>query len=324
MKYSKLILFIKSFISLNNPIRLFYHYIRWIMAFYFYWNPSRDMIVIWVTWTKWKTTTTDIIARWLINDWKRVFMFSTVSYIIWDKEYENKSKMTNDSPFVLQNLLKKAKDAWCKYAVLETSSHGIYYNRNYWIDYDVVVFTNLSQDHLDLHGTMEEYANIKYRLFENIVKYRRKPWVKKVSVINIDNSYSHIFLNAIADNIYTYWLNQSAQIRAQNIEYKKDFTKFEIKIPSNTIHVKTKLKWEFNIYNILAATSVLISQKISLDSIIKTIEIVSWIPGRLEEVSNNRGFKIFIDYAHTEESLKSVLETIKKMEWIWRIITIFW
>ncbi|EKD66851.1 MAG: hypothetical protein ACD_49C00008G0015 [uncultured bacterium (gcode 4)] len=311
-------------ISLNNPVRIFYHYIRWVLASLIYSNPSRDMIVIWVTWTKWKTTTTNIIAEGLKNAWKKVFMFSTINYMIWDEVFDNNLKMTSPSPFILQKLLKKAKEAGCEYAVIETSSHSLYYNRNYWIDFDVAVFTNLSQDHLDLHKTMDEYAKVKYRLFDNLVKYKRKPGIKKISIINLDSSYSWMFLGAIADNIYTYWLSDSAQIKALNISYWQDTTNFEIKLPSNTIKISTHLKWEFNIYNILAATCVLISQKIPLDAIAKTIESISWIPGRLEEVSNNFWFKIFVDYAHTEESLKSVLSTIKQMEWIWKIITIFW
>ncbi len=315
---------IKNLISLNNPIRLFYHYIRWVIAFYLYWNPARDMIVVWVTGTKWKTTVSNIIAKWLIDAWKKVFMFSTVNYIIWNKTYENNKKMTSPSPFVLQKLLLKAKKAWCEYAIIETSSHSIYYNRNYWLDFDIAVFTNLSQDHLDLHKTMEEYANTKFKLFSNLVKYRRKKNVKKIAVINVDNEYSYIFLDTIVDNMYIYWLNDNAQIKAQNIKFKKDFTEFTIKMPSNTLNIKTSLKWEFNIYNILAAFCVLVSQKISIDKIIKTIEKFTWIPWRLEEVPNNKWYKIFIDYAHTENSLKNVLETVKQMEWVKKIITIFW
>lgn len=311
-------------ISLNNPVRIFYHYVRWVLANLIYGNPSADMIVIGVTGTKGKTTTTNIIAEGLKNAWKKVFMFSTINYMIWDEVFDNNLKMTSPSPFILQRLLKKAKEAGCEYAVIETSSHSIYYNRNYWIDFDVAVFTNLSQDHLDLHKTMDEYARVKYRLFENLVKYKRKLGVKKISIINLDSPYSGMFLGATADNIYTYWLTESAQIKALNISYWQDKTEFEIKLPSNTIKISTHLKWEFNIYNILAATCVLISQKIPLDAIAKTIESISGIPGRLEEVSNNFGFKIFVDYAHTEESLKSVLSTIKQMEGIWKIITIFW
>lgn len=289
-----------------------------------YGNPSEKMIVIWVTWTKWKTTTTNIIAKWLADAWKKVFMFSTVNYMINGELHDNNLKMTSPSPFVLQKLLSQAKDAWCEYAVIETSSHSLFYKRNYWVDFDVVVLTNISQDHLDLHGTMEKYMKTKLSLFENLVKYKRKWDIKKVSVVNLDSDYSSEFLNIIDDMKYTYWLNNAAQVVAKNMVFKKDFTEFDIKIPWDTYKAKTSLKWEFNISNILAAVCVLMSQKVPMQSIISTIEQVSWIPWRLEEVSNNAWIKIFVDYAHTETSLKSVLKTIRQMEDIWNIITVFW
>ncbi len=315
---------IRNLVSLDSPLRVFYHFMRGFLAFHLYANPAKDMIVIWVTWTKGKTTTTNIIAKWLKDAWEKVFMFSTVNYMIWEDMYENNMKMTSPSPFVIQKLLKKAKEAWCKYAIIETSSHSIFYNRNYWIDYDVVAMTNISQDHLDLHKTMEAYMKIKLRLFENLVRYKRKPWVKKASVVNVDADYASEFLWVVDDAKFTYGLSWTAQYRALNIEYRKDSTEFDVKMPSNTFHVTTKLKWEFNIYNILCAVCVLASQKVPIESIVKTLSTTTWIPWRLEEVENDKWLKIFVDYAHTEESLKSVLETIKKMEWIWRIITIFW
>lgn len=315
---------VKKLIPLDSPIRVFYHYICWIIALFYYWNPAKDMIVIWVTGTKWKTTTTNIIAKGLKDAWENVFMFSTVNYMIWDELLENNFKMTSPSPFILQKFLKKAQDKWCKYAVIETSSHSMFYNRNYWIDFDVVVLTNVYQDHLDLHKNMDNYMRTKLKLFENLVRYKRKPWVKKVSVVNVDSPYFQEFVNIVDDNKYTYWLSKSAQILAQNITYGKEYTDFEIKMPSNVIKMKTKLKWEFNIYNILAAFCVLVSQKISIESITNTIFTTNWIPWRLEEVSNDKEIKIFVDYAHTEESLRSVLETVKKIEWIWRVITVFW
>lgn len=314
---------IKSLLALDSPLRVFYHYVRWFLAFYLYGNPARDMIVIWITWSKGKTTTTNLVAKWLSDAGKKVFMFSTVNYMINGELRENNLKMTSPSPFVLQKLLREAKNAWCEYAVIETSSHSIFYNRNYWIDFDVVALTNISQDHLDLHWNMENYYKTKLKLFENLVKYKRKPQVKKTSVVNIDSPYSSDFLKIIDDVKYTYGLDNTAQVKALNINYNKDYTSFDIKMPSNLIPIKTKLKWEFNVYNILAAFCILISLKIPIDSIKETISTTNWIPWRLEEVSNNFDFKIFVDYAHTEESLKSVISTIRKMDWINRIITVF-
>lgn len=315
---------LKKIISLDSPLRIFYHYLRWVLAFLVYWNPAKKMIVIWVTWTKWKTTTTNIIHKWLCNNWEKVFMFSTVNYWIWEDILDNNFKMTSPSPFLLQKLLKKAKVAWCKYAVIETSSHSIFYNRNFGIDYDVVVLTNISQDHLDLHGNMDNYVKTKLKIFENLVKYNRKEWVKKVSVVNIDSPYSSDFLNITDDNKYTYWLNSNASIQAQNIVYEKEETELDIKIPWDIFKIKTKLKWDFNVYNILAAVCVLISQKVPKDKIITTINSIWWIPWRLDEVPNDRQLKIYVDYAHTEESLKNVLQTLKEIKGEkWRLITVF-
>lgn len=315
---------IKKIISLDSPIRVFYHYLRGVLAYNIYWNPARNMTVIWVTGSKWKSTTTNLITKWLLDAWKKVFMFSTVNYCINGEFFDNNSKMTSPSPFLLNKLLKKAKEAGCEYAIIETSSHSIFYNRNYWIDYDVAVLTNISQDHLDLHKTMDNYVKTKLRLFESLINFRRKPWVKKVAVVNIDSAYSSWFLEQTYDTMYTYWLDNSAQIKAQWIKYSKDSTDFQVKMPWNNLEITTKLKWEFNVYNILAAIWVLISQKVDLETIKNSIASVEWIAGRLEEVPNNSGFKILVDYAHTEESLRSVLQTIKQMKWINNIITVFW
>lgn len=244
-------------------------------------------------------------------------MFSTANYSINGRWSENGMKMTSPSPFVLQKLLREAKETGCEYAVIETSSHSIFYNRNYGIDYDVAVLTNISQDHLDLHHTMDNYAATKLQLFKNLVKYRRKPGVKKVASINIDSDYASMFLSETTPDImYTYGMAPNAQIRPQHIHYLKEGTEFEIKMPSNVISIKTKLRGNFNVSNILAAVSVLISQKIDIPTIIEAIESVEVIPGRLEEIENNRGLTIFVDYAHTEDSLRNVLETVKQMEGI--------
>ncbi len=188
-------------------------------------------------------------------------------------------KMTSPSPFILQKLLSKAKKAGCEYAVIETSSHSIFYKRNYGIDYDIAVLTNISQDHLDLHRTMDNYAATKLELFKNLVTYRRKPGVKKVSVINIDSDYASIFLKEpTPDTMYSYGMAPNAQIRPQHIRYLKGGTEFEVRMPSNTLSLRTKLRGNFNISNILAAISVLVSQKIDIPTIAKSIESVEMIP----------------------------------------------
>ncbi len=316
--------FLKELISLDNPFRLLYHKIRAIIANIIYWFPSKKMVIIWVTWTNWKTTTCNIIAKWLQKAWKKVFMFSTVNFIIWDKEYINNTKMTSPDPFLLQRLFKEAKEVWCEIAVIETASHWIKMHRNWWIDYDIAVLTNITQDHLDLHKTMKDYVNTKLRLFKELIIKARKPWVKKTAVINIESDYSDLFKAETYDSIYLYWMWAWVNLKLENIKYSLDFTEFSVKMPWWIIKIKTHLRGLFNIYNILAAiwTFVALNYKPKeIEKLVKNIELVPW---RLEEVKTDEWFKVFIDYAHTEDALEQVLNTLKDIKWIKRIITVFW
>lgn len=243
-------------------------------------------------------------------------MFSTVNMMIDGNVEENNLKMTSPGPFVLWKFLRKAKEAGCDYAVVETSSHALFYNRVYGLRYDVAVLTNVSQDHLDLHHTMDNYVETKLDLFRNLYKFGIRKDVRKVGVVNIDSDYASRFLSKdiVVDNMYTVGLGPNAQIRGENIVQKRDFMEFDVRIPSNQFHLKTKLQGDFNISNILCAVAVLMSQKVNIEQIQDIIEGFQAVPGRLEEVPNSRGAKIFVDYAHTENSLQNVLETLKKIQ----------
>ncbi len=316
---------LKKLIPLDSPIRTTYHYVRGVLAFWLSGNPARDMIVIGVTGTKGKTTTTNLIARGLQHAGKKVAMFSTVNMMIDGKMMDNNLKMTSPGPFVLWKFLREAQKAGCTHAVIETSSHALYYHRVHGLRYDAAVLTNISQDHLDLHGTMENYVETKMLLFKNLYKYGIRKEVRKVGVVNIDSEYASRFLSKdiVVDNMFTVGFSPSAIVRAENVSRTMESMEFDVKIPSNQFHLKTKLQWEFNISNILCAVAILISQKVDIPVIQEVIAGFDCVPGRLEEVPNMRGAKIYVDYAHTEASLQSVLETLKKIEWTKRIITVF-
>lgn len=315
---------LKKSIDLNNPFRMSYHHLRWILAYFLYKNPSKDMIVIWVTGTNGKTTTTNIIARWLKELWEKVFMFSTVNYIIDDEEYTNNTKMTSPSPFLLQELLQRAKEKGCTIAIIETSSHSIFYNRNRWIDYDIAVLTNITQDHLDLHKTMQNYVQTKLKLFKNLITSKRIKWVKKTAIINMESEYKDLFLNETYDTLYTYGKNNQASIKVENIISTIDATTFNVKFAGWKLNVETALRGTFNIYNILASIWVFLALGHKPEAIEKALKATNWVPGRLEEVKNSEWFKVFIDYAHTPDALEQVLSTLREIEWVNRIITVFW
>ncbi len=315
----------RKLIALDSPLRIMYHYVRGVIAYALSGNPARDMVVIGITGTKGKTTTANIVAKWLLASGKKVAMLSTVNMIINGDERENTSKMTTPSPFAVWDFIRRAHDAWCDYLVMETSSHALYYNRVHGLRYDVAVLTNISQDHLDLHKTMENYVNTKLLLFKNLYKYGIRKNIKKVWVVNIDSEYAPRFLtrDIVLDNIYTFWFSPSAQLRGENVTFSDAGISFDVRMASNNFHIDSKLQWEFNVMNILAATAVLMSQRVDISTIQETMRTIGGIPWRLEEVPNLRKAKIFVDYAHTEESLKSVLETLRKIEGTKRIITLF-
>jgi UDP-N-acetylmuramoyl-L-alanyl-D-glutamate--2,6-diaminopimelate ligase len=317
--------YLKKLIPLDSPLRITYHYFCGVLAFLLSGNPARDMIVIGVTGTKGKTTTSNLVARGLIASGKKVAMFTTVNMIIGETEYENELKMTTPSPFAVWDFISKARDAKCEYLVMETSSHALFYHRVHGLRYDVAVMTNISQDHLDLHRTMDNYVETKLLLFKNLYKYGIRKEIRKVGVVNIDNEYASRFLSKdiVVDAMHTFGFSINASLRADNLKSTWEGIEFDVRMPSNTFHIRSKLQWEFNVMNILAATSVLISQKVNMDTIIETMATVWGVPGRLEEVPNMRKAKIFVDYAHTEDSLKNVLETLRKIEGTKRIITLF-
>ncbi len=311
-------------ISLDSSIRVFYHYIRRVIANIYYWFPSQKMIIIWITWTNWKTTTTNIVARWLKRAWKKVFMFSTVNYFIWDEEFTNNTKMTSPDPFLLQKLLHQAKKRGCEYAVIETSSHALFYNRVWGIEYDIRVLTNITQDHLDLHKTMDHYVKTKLRLFKELITKKRKNNIKKTAIINIDSKYKDLFLAETYDALYTYWFDYDATLKPSNIINDIDYTTFSLKMPWSSLNIKTKLRWRHNVYNILRAIWVLNTLWFKDSEIEQTILDVSVVPGRLEEINTFENFKIFIDYAHTPDALENVLLTLREIKWVNKIFTVFW
>lgn len=313
----------KKLIALDNPARLFYHKLRAILANFMYGFPSKDMIIIGVTGTNWKTTTSNIIAKWLREAWKKVFMFTTVNIIIWDKEYVNDTKMTSPDAFLLQRLFKQAKDEWCEIAIIETASHGIKMSRVRWLEYDIAVLTNITQDHLDLHKTMKDYVNTKLRLFKWLITFERKPWIKKTAVINVWSEYSELFIWETYDSMYLYGTWNGSSLSASNKRIENNITKFEVKLPWKIATIETKLKWDFNIENILASIWVFMAFGISWDDIIEVIKKIDGVPGRMELVKNDLNADIIVDYAHTPDALEKVLTTLQAI-WYKKIVTVFW
>ncbi len=182
------------------------------------------MYVIGVTGTKGKTTTSTLIATALEASGRQVCLLSTAQVWMAGEKSENQSKMTMDSPFKLWKTIKKAKKMGVTHLILETSSHGIYYFRNFGIKYNIVALTNISQDHLDLHGSMDHYVRTKARLF--------KKEHGKICIIPRDCHYFDIFSEAAGEDALTYSMKQAATYQTRSL--KTDANGIDIVIKSNT------------------------------------------------------------------------------------------
>jgi len=266
--------------------------------------PSKKLKVIGVTGTKGKSTTIELTRLILENAGYKVASASSIKFKI-DKEEElNRLKMTMPGRFKLQKFLSKAVKAGCAYAILEVTSEGILQHREKFIDFDVVVFTNLSLEHIERHGSFEKYRKAKGKLFKEC---------KKIHILNLDDENTEYFLKFPNNQKFGFGINcrltdkNGKLIKADNIKLFENKISFEI----NNIEFNIDLLGKFNIYNSLAAITIARSQGISLEICKKALEEVKGIPGRMETVLE-KPFKVIIDYAHTPDSLEKVYQTIFK------------
>jgi UDP-N-acetylmuramoyl-L-alanyl-D-glutamate--2,6-diaminopimelate ligase len=280
------------------------HKVRGILAANYYRFPARRMIIIGVTGTKGKTTTSHLIAQIIEEAGYKVGLLSTVMFKVDKKEWPNETNMGTLPPFQLQKLIKEMADAGCQYAVIETTSHSLAQWRVYGIDYHVAVFTNLTHDHLDYHKTFEEYKQAKGKLFAH------NP---NLSVVNIDDKSGSYFYRFPADKKLTYGLEHKAHVVAKRIMYDSTATRTEFTLvgPTGEIGIDTSLPGRFNVYNILAAASVALGLGISLPTIREAVKKLRSVKGRMERIDEGQPYTVIVDYAHTPDSFEKIYETLR-------------
>ncbi len=285
-----------------------YHWLLGCLAALFYGFPSGKLTVIGVTGTKGKTTTCNLIAQILNSAGFKTGMATTVNFRIGSKEWTNDSKQTMLGRFQLQKLLSKMVRAGCHYAVIETSSEGILQYRHRFIDYKIGVFTNLSPEHIERHGSFENYRQAKIKLFEQIAK---KP--NSIGVYNMDDENVGYFLKPKITRQYVYaskFKKPLGQIQnlyqISNIKTTPKGTSFLLNDEMYTM----PLIGDFNVYNATAAVCLAISQGIPRRQIKKTLAKAVPPPGRLEMIDKGQKFMVIIDYAHEPASLEAVYKVV--------------
>ena len=254
-------------------------------------GKNKSIKIIGITGTSGKSTTVDFITRILEETGNKVASISSIRFKVGEKEWENKYKMTMPGRFVIQNFLRQATNAKCNYVVLEATSEGIKQYRHKFINFDTAVFTNLSKEHIESHGSFENYRNEKIKLFKT---------AKNIHIINADDANAKYFLDIPAKNKIAFSIKD-----VKNIQTTDDGILFQIQNTDFSIPLLGK----FNIYNALAAISAAKAYGISLETCANALAKVKAMPGRMEVVSENP--KVIVDYAHTPDQLEFVYKSLQ-------------
>jgi len=283
------------------------------LAAAFHHFPSRKLRVIGVTGTDGKTTTVNLIWSVLKVAGHTAGFISSVNAIIGDDQYDTGLHTTTPDAPEVQGYLAQMVKAGAGYAVLEATSHGLAQHRVTACDFDVAVVTNITHEHLDYHGTFEEYREAKAQLFRSLATSVRKPETPKVAVLNVDDPSFSYLRDIPADVQLTYGLHADAQFTAKEVVLSASGISFTAVTPQGTFPVETNLVGRFNVYNALATISVAVSQEIPVEHIQEGIRAVSQLMGRMERVGLGQPFQVIIDFAHTPNSLRNALEAARGM-----------
>jgi len=284
--------------SLMELLRPSYHFLLALIGAVFYRFPSRKIHVVAVTGTKGKSTVTELVNAVLEEVGLKTALANTLRFKIGEKSERNLFKMTMPGRFFLQSFLRRAVKNKCEWAVIEMTSEGARQFRHKFIDLDALIFTNLSPEHIESHGSYENYVKAKLKIAGALSKSKKE---KRVLIINNDEKEAEKF-KAI-ENVEKVLYSLSA---AENLKLEQGETNFKWKGSD----VKSKLIGKFNVYNILAALTFAQAFGIDLDKAKEAIGKTEKIRGRVEKIEG-QGFDVYVDYAHTPDSLEKFYQAFE-------------
>lgn len=281
-----------------------------ILADVFYNSPTEKLHLIGITGTNGKTTTTYLIDKIFEHAGKKTGRIGTINTKI--NGVEREVPNTTPESLSLQKMFHEMVLGGTQAAVMEVSSHALHLGRVRGCDFDVAVFTNLSQDHLDYHETMDAYRQAKGILFSQLGNTYNKNR-KKYAVLNADEPASSDYQAMTAAEVVTYGIEaKNADISARNIAMSSNGTAFTLSTPFGQEEITMKLTGTFSVYNALAASAAALASNLSLASVKAGLEQVESVPGRFEFIDEGQDFSVFVDYAHTPDGLLNVLKTINE------------
>ena len=285
----------------------------------FYGHPSLQLQTAGITGTNGKTTVAFLLKHLLDVADRPCGLIGTVRYVIGPRVLP--AARTTPEADDVQRLLREMRDVNCRAAVMETSSHALEQDRVRDVEFDAAVFTNLTQDHLDYHETMEAYFAAKSRLFEQLASQAHK---RGTAVINIDDRYGRRLFDSVGQrvNTITYGQASNAMFRATDLRTDLHGTQYSLHASGKSYLVRLPLFGPFNVYNSLAALASMQALGHDVRKSVDALKNAPQVPGRLEMVPGPKTFRVFVDYAHTPDALENVLRTLRALE-PQRLITVF-
>ncbi len=277
-----------------------------ILANHFYDFPSTKMKLFGVTGTNGKTTVTNLIHSLLQKNGKKSAVSGTIGVELSDEKIT--SANTTCDALTNQKIIQHALDQGIDHMAMEVSSHGLSQGRLWGVDFDIVVFTNLTHDHLDYHDTMEQYGYAKGLLFSQLGQDMTKT---KYAVLNRDDAWFDTYRAATAAEIISYSLRSPADFQAENIRYYPDKTVFTLQSPEGFFTVSMNLLGEFNVYNVLAATASLYAHGVSVEQLVQFIGELPPVDGRMDKVDIDAPISMYIDYAHTPDAIDKAIDSVE-------------
>lgn len=274
----------------------------------YYQHPSQKLRVIGVTGTNGKTTVSFMVKQILGAAGVNCGLIGTVRYEIGERVIP--AQRTTPEALEIQQMMAQMLRADCQACVMEVSSHALEQKRVCGVEFDVAIFTNLTQDHLDYHGTMENYYAAKRKLFsalENSVK-------KCGAIINVDDAFgARLARETNVEGQMTYGLGNTAKVRASGIKLERNATQMVIETPQEKFRCRLPLIGRHNVYNALAAVGAGLVLKVGVNPIQTALNAAKTVPGRLESIVLGQPFGVFVDYAHTDDALRNVLRTLREI-----------
>ncbi|MDF2595137.1 MAG: UDP-N-acetylmuramoyl-L-alanyl-D-glutamate--2,6-diaminopimelate ligase [Clostridia bacterium] len=272
--------------------------------------PSQNLNLVGVTGTNGKTSITYLLGQILESYQKTIGIIGTIENRI--GEMVLKAERTTPESLDLQAIFHKMVEHEVEYAIMEVSSHALDLNRVDGSNFEVGIFTNLTQDHLDFHKNMENYAHAKAKLFK----------LCKEGIINKDSEYGAEMIKEATCKIITYGIEEQADYKASDVKITSSGVEYTLLCPKGSYQVKVPIPGKFTVYNTLAVIAAACSLDIPMDHIVTALSQVKGVPGRVQSFVSSKGYSVLVDYAHTPDGLENVLSTISQFAQN-KVITVF-